>query len=239
MAAEPLINALAIVLQRPLRGVEPERQSYSGFAALLLGGCARPAIGGRTFPFRRATAETNLGSQPAAPSRQPRRTPMAGPDPRRGAFEADRGSARPQLRRADCGRARAGSPRSTYRRAVGRFPSVDAQAGYSNLATPDRSSYTNLSVSLGWELDLWGRIRNTSAAARASLLASEQARRVVLQTLVSDVASAYFLLQRPGSGTAKSPGALSSSARIRSIWFSFAWITAIPPRSISARPKCS
>jgi NodT family efflux transporter outer membrane factor (OMF) lipoprotein len=76
-----------------------------------------------------------------------------------------------------------------------RLPSVDASAGYSNLRYESvDSSVTNLSVSLGWELDLWGRIRNTSAAARSALLASEQGRRLVLETLVSDVACAYFLL---------------------------------------------
>jgi multidrug efflux system outer membrane protein len=77
-----------------------------------------------------------------------------------------------------------------------RLPSVNALGSYNNLrATEDNTNYTNLSVSLGWELDLWGRIRNTSAAARAALLANEQARRVVLETLVSDVADAYFLLR--------------------------------------------
>jgi multidrug efflux system outer membrane protein len=76
------------------------------------------------------------------------------------------------------------------------FPLVDAQGSYANsrqLALD--SSETALSVSAGWQLDLWGQIRNTTAAARAQLLASEQARRVVLQTLVGDVASNYFLLQ--------------------------------------------
>ncbi len=77
-----------------------------------------------------------------------------------------------------------------------RQPSVNALGSYNNLrATEGDTNYTNLSVSLGWELDLWGRIRNTSAAARSTLLANEQARRVVLQTLVSDVAGAYFLLR--------------------------------------------
>jgi len=76
-----------------------------------------------------------------------------------------------------------------------RYPSVDAQGSYSNfrLAGIDSNS-TGLSVGSAWELDLWGRIRNASAAARAALFASEQARRVVLQSLVSDVADAYFLL---------------------------------------------
>jgi len=77
-----------------------------------------------------------------------------------------------------------------------RFPSVDALASYNNsrMAAADTDD-TNLSISAGWELDLWGRIRNASAAARAALLASEQARRVVLQTLVSDVAGDYLLLR--------------------------------------------
>jgi multidrug efflux system outer membrane protein len=76
------------------------------------------------------------------------------------------------------------------------FPLVDAQGSYTNsrqLAFD--SSETALSVSAGWQLDLWGQVRNATAAARVQLLASEQARRVVLQTLVSDVASNYFLLQ--------------------------------------------
>jgi NodT family efflux transporter outer membrane factor (OMF) lipoprotein len=77
-----------------------------------------------------------------------------------------------------------------------RLPSLDAQAAYSNSRIVEfDSSATNPFISLGWELDLWGRIRNTNAAARAALLASEQARRAVLQTLVSDVAGAYLLLR--------------------------------------------
>lgn len=43
-----------------------------------------------------------------------------------------------------------------------------------------------------WEFDLWGRVRRLDEAARAEYLASEQARRGVLLSLVSDVASAYF-----------------------------------------------
>jgi outer membrane protein, multidrug efflux system len=76
------------------------------------------------------------------------------------------------------------------------YPALDALGNYTNsrflaLDTSDSS----LSVSMGWELDLWGRIRNMSVAARAGLLASEQARREVLQSLVSDVAGGYFLLR--------------------------------------------
>jgi NodT family efflux transporter outer membrane factor (OMF) lipoprotein len=45
---------------------------------------------------------------------------------------------------------------------------------------------------LTFELDLWGRLRRATEAARAELLASEENRKAVLTTLVSDVASAYF-----------------------------------------------
>jgi outer membrane protein, multidrug efflux system len=43
-----------------------------------------------------------------------------------------------------------------------------------------------------WEADLWGRIRRTNEAARAEFFASEDVRRGVVLTLVSDVSQAYF-----------------------------------------------
>ncbi|HVP48411.1 MAG TPA: efflux transporter outer membrane subunit [Bryobacteraceae bacterium] len=77
-----------------------------------------------------------------------------------------------------------------------RFPSVDALASYNNSRSAGLDSNdANLSIGLGWQLDLWGQIRNATAAARAALLASEQARRVVLQTLVSSVVNDYLLLR--------------------------------------------
>ncbi len=47
---------------------------------------------------------------------------------------------------------------------------------------------------LSYEVDLWGRMRRATDAARANLLASEENRRTVVTILVSDVASAYFNL---------------------------------------------
>ncbi len=49
-------------------------------------------------------------------------------------------------------------------------------------------------ASVAWEADLWGRIRRENEAARARYLATEQARRAVMLSLVSDVAQAYFEL---------------------------------------------
>jgi outer membrane protein, multidrug efflux system len=48
---------------------------------------------------------------------------------------------------------------------------------------------------LNFELDIWGRLRKATQAARADLLATEEARRAVMTTVVSDVAASYFNLR--------------------------------------------
>jgi len=55
-------------------------------------------------------------------------------------------------------------------------------------------SSAQLTLSAAWEIDLWGRIRRSSEAARAQYLATDEARRGVMITLVSQVATAYFQL---------------------------------------------
>jgi len=50
-------------------------------------------------------------------------------------------------------------------------------------------------LNASWEIDLWGRIRRQTEAARAQLLASEDARRAVILTLVGSVAGAYVNLR--------------------------------------------
>ena len=49
-------------------------------------------------------------------------------------------------------------------------------------------------LSASWEIDLWGRIRRETEAARANLLASEEARRGVTLTLISSVVGSYVTL---------------------------------------------
>ncbi|NNL18326.1 MAG: efflux transporter outer membrane subunit [Boseongicola sp.] len=58
---------------------------------------------------------------------------------------------------------------------------------------PTNEDY-EIGVGLKWELDLWGRVRNSSDAARADLLATEEAQHAVMLELVSEVASAYIRL---------------------------------------------
>ena len=86
------------------------------------------------------------------------------------------------------------------------YPFVNAQAGFtgarsSSLAafpvpagTKLSASYTTLGAALSWELDIWGRLRRLSEAARAHYLASEEGRRAVGVSLVSDVMEGYFQL---------------------------------------------
>ena len=47
---------------------------------------------------------------------------------------------------------------------------------------------------LSYELDLWGRLRRATEAARANLLNAEENRKAVVSTLVGEVATDYFQL---------------------------------------------
>jgi multidrug efflux system outer membrane protein len=88
------------------------------------------------------------------------------------------------------------------------FPTVDASVAASAARVsrtgaagniPDDvsadASFTRIGFGLGWELDVWGRLRRQTEAARAQYLATEEARRGVTTTLVADVTSAYLALR--------------------------------------------
>ena len=83
-----------------------------------------------------------------------------------------------------------------------RFPDIGYAAAYeyghtSKFATPSdvTGGIVIANVNASWEVDLWGRIRRLNEAARAEYLASEEARRGVLLSLISEVAAAYFDLR--------------------------------------------
>lgn len=48
---------------------------------------------------------------------------------------------------------------------------------------------------LSFEIDIWGRLRRATEAARANLLSAEETRKAVITTLVSDVATGYLTLR--------------------------------------------
>jgi multidrug efflux system outer membrane protein len=52
-----------------------------------------------------------------------------------------------------------------------------------------------LAAELSFEVDLFGKLRRSTEAARAEFLASEDARTTVLISLIADVAGTYFLLR--------------------------------------------
>lgn len=65
------------------------------------------------------------------------------------------------------------------------------------LSTTNPPAYSTFQATLNvaWELDLWGRIRRADEAARAQVLATEEDRRAVLISLISNVASSYITLR--------------------------------------------
>ena len=50
-------------------------------------------------------------------------------------------------------------------------------------------------LNANWEINLWGKLRRATEAARAYLLSTEEGRRAVILTLVTSVASAYVNLR--------------------------------------------
>lgn len=82
------------------------------------------------------------------------------------------------------------------------LPGVNAAASVVNERFPQaagrpavETSPAQVSLSLAWELDFWGKFRRATESARANLLSEEWAQREIVSSLVSDVASAYFQLR--------------------------------------------
>ena len=90
----------------------------------------------------------------------------------------------------------------------GLFPQIgaDAAAGRNRvseegMSSPVSSALKNPAESYqaafsgAWEIDLWGKLRRTTEAARADLLSTEEARQSVILSLVSAVANGYISLR--------------------------------------------
>ncbi|HEY8069838.1 MAG TPA: efflux transporter outer membrane subunit [Burkholderiales bacterium] len=103
--------------------------------------------------------------------------------------------------------ARVDESRSLLRQADAAFyPSVDADLGRSRTLSsaasgllppgfPRELNNYQATLNVSYEVDLWGRLRAGSNAARADMLATEAARDTVRITLASDVAKTYFALR--------------------------------------------
>ena len=97
------------------------------------------------------------------------------------------------------------------------YPTISGGAAASNTRFPQTKALTpfetnanQVSLSLFWELDFWGKFRRATEAARANLLATEWGQKAVMSSLVSNVASAYFQLLELDSEMEISRNALDS-----------------------------
>lgn len=84
-------------------------------------------------------------------------------------------------------------PQINYGGGIGRGRNSIYNTPSPTTGSPTLSS-AQVTLNAVWEIDLWGRLRRSSEAARAQYLATDEARRGVMITLVSEVATAYFQL---------------------------------------------
>jgi multidrug efflux system outer membrane protein len=73
-------------------------------------------------------------------------------------------------------------------------PSPLADVPGPNQPNPTFNS-SELFLNAAWEIDLWGKLRRATEAARAEMLSTEEARRSVILTLVASVANSYINLR--------------------------------------------
>src|SRR5262249_21921589 len=95
------------------------------------------------------------------------------------------------VERVNAARAQVGIVRSNQ------FPQVSLDPSFSGGKTEQgaKSNIFSLAADVIFRVDLFGRYRRATEAARAQLLGSQDAHQTVILTLVSDVASDYFLLR--------------------------------------------
>lgn len=95
---------------------------------------------------------------------------------------------REAVARVDAARANLGVTRSDQ------FPNLTAGPDLTTLRNSSTErSFGGVALNLlSFEVDVWGRLRRATEAARADLLAADENRKAVITTLVSDVATAYF-----------------------------------------------
>ncbi|HTV41319.1 MAG TPA: efflux transporter outer membrane subunit [Candidatus Sulfotelmatobacter sp.] len=83
-------------------------------------------------------------------------------------------------------------PQIGYSADIGRGRNALYNTPLSTGGATDSSVLADLNAT--WEIDFWGRVRQMTRAAQAQYLATDEARRSVTITLVSEVATAYYQL---------------------------------------------
>jgi multidrug efflux system outer membrane protein len=96
-------------------------------------------------------------------------------------------------------------------------------------------TFNNLALSLNasWEIDLWGKLRRATEAARASLLATEEARRAVILTLIGAVTNSYINLRdldKQLELTKMTTKSYEEIYKIIKLRYDFGWVSALELR---------
>jgi multidrug efflux system outer membrane protein len=114
------------------------------------------------------------------------------------------------------------------------FPQVDAGASAERQGVSLNTAITaipggrqdfndyRINLSASYEVDLWGKLRRATEAARANLLASEEGRRTVVLTVVASVAQGYVQLRaldRQLDIAKRTTGSLGEAARLQQVRF--------------------
>jgi outer membrane protein, multidrug efflux system len=98
------------------------------------------------------------------------------------------------------------------------YPSLNGEvSGEQQLGTTSTLATFFGGARVAWELDIWGRIRRSTEAARAQYISQQAVQYGIAQSLVSSVASTYFLLLELDQELAVSKQSLASrqgSARL-------------------------
>lgn len=85
-------------------------------------------------------------------------------------------------------------PQANYSGSAARARISESDTSQLPVSIPNPRDSFQVLAGASWEIDLWGRIRRLSEAARANLLATDEARRGAILSLVSMTATNYFQL---------------------------------------------
>ncbi len=86
-------------------------------------------------------------------------------------------------------------PQITADASVGRGRSSERGAAPVSSLVKNPADQYQAQFSASWEIDLWGKLRRSTEAARADILSSEESRKGVILSLVASIATGYVTLR--------------------------------------------
>lgn len=114
----------------------------------------------------------------------------------------------------------------------------DELAGEKTAVSPNPQNLYQPLLTASWEIDLWGRIRRQQQAAQANLVGAEEARRGVILTLASAVATTYFKLRALDAQLSVARATLANYGRLKTLFserFKFGQVSEVVVAQITAQ----